>query len=366
MRRSAILGFVLAGVACTAQTPTVDPSRPPTGATTTVRPTRTALPPKVPVRAAVIQDGTIILYEVAGDSTRPLVAGTGISQLSWLSGTELALAQAAPGGATIRILDARTAASSDALAVSGRLLDYDFDPQRSAIAVLVADDEHGFVEAEVHYLVGDRAIQRMAVTDLVGREPGLETQFAAEFSPDGERILFVQTENPDGEGPTAPLQVRGRDGVLEYWVDADRAPTAATWLPDGTLMFRSRDGVRRWKPGRTSSSSIDGLSSWYAPWPAASGRHVAFDSGRTSTSVRVRRLNLANGRVVDVGPAGRAHPVYAAHDEIWVQIAQRCTPRCPEPVVLGPVVSAIDLATGRERRLSLPTLEGLALWSETP
>lgn len=314
----------------------------------------------------MIDDGTVMLYDVATDRVTPLVQGGQISQLSWVGPTELALVQTSGSSSSIRTIDTRSGASTDALIVSGRILAYGFDPQRSSIATLIYDEREDLVEASVHYLVGDRAVLRAGSTELVGRDGTLDAGFAATFSPDGDRVLFLQTETRDGEGASAPLQVRGRDGALEYSVDADRAPTAATWLPDGSLTFRSRDGVRRWEPGDSSSEAVPGLSTWYAPWPAPNAKLVAYDTGRTSADVRVRTVHLGNGKVRDVGPAGRANPVFARYDEIWVQIVQRCSPGCAQPYVLGPVVSAVDITTGRERRLQLPTLEGLALWSEVP
>lgn len=362
--RLPVFVLVFALTACTASTPIVDP-------TNTASPSPTASPtpkptivPKQPVRAAVVVDGTIQLYDVATDTVTPLASGGTLSNLSWTSATEVAVVQAGSGSSTLRTIDTRTGAASDVLAVTGELLAYGFDAQRTVLATMVGVD--GFVEVELRYLVGERATHRLTTMPFDLSERTLDDQFAATFSPDGERLLIVHTENEDGSESTAPLQVRRLDGTLEYWIGSDRDPRAAAWMPDGSLVFRSLDGARRWKPGRTESSPVGDVSSWYDPSPGPAGRLVAYDTGRVSRNVQVRRVNVLSGKVNDVGPPGRAHPIYAAANTIWTQIVQRCRPDCAQPYVLGPIVYAINPTSGKERVLSLPTLDGLALWSEAP
>lgn len=321
--------------------------------------------PKLPVRAAVYQDGVVSVYEVAEDQLRQVASGGGISQLSWTGPNELAFVQQGSGVTTLRTLDARSGATADVLSVQGDLLAYGFDPTGTMVATIVAGSD-GFVVVEIRYLIGERAVQRLTTMTLDGSDDALDRRFAATFSPDGARLLVLQTEVADGVEDTAPLQVRALDGRLEYWIDSDREPTHATWMPDGSLVFRSLDGVRRWRAGRDSSNPVGQLSSWYDPSASPGGTLVAYDTGRVTKNVQVRRVNVFNGRVLDIGPPGRAHPIYAAPDEVWVQIVQRCRPDCLEPFVLGPAVYAITPATGEERLLQLPTLEGLALWSEAP
>lgn len=351
--------------ACTASTPIVDPT---SSSSPSVSPTATPKPrivPAEPVRAAVIVDGVIQIYEVATDTVTPLASGGSLSSLAWLSANEIAVVQDGAGVSTLRRIDIRTASSTDVLTVEGDLLAYGFDAQQTVLATMVATAD-GFVEVELRYLVGDRAVQRLTTMPLDGSDRTLDVQFSATFSPNGEHVLIVHTENADGSGSTAPLQVRGIDGRLEYWVGADRDPTAATWMPDGSLVFRSLDGARRWKPGKPDSNAIGDVSTWYDPSPGPAGKLVAFDTGRVSRNVQVRRVNVLTGEVVDIGPPGRAHPIYAAGNQIWTQIVQRCRPDCLEPFVLGPIVYSINPNSGEERVLRLPTLAGLALWSEVP
>lgn len=361
-----MLGLVsLAVAACKAATPAVDPTG--TGSPT-LSPSPTATEtstPKVPVRAAVFADGAIQLYDVASDTVTPLANGAGIFGLTWVSADELAFGQDGTGTSSIRTINRSSAATVDVLSLEGDLLAFGFDPQQTSVATMVATAD-GFVEVEVHYLVGDRAVQRVTAMRLDGNDDVLGSQFSVAYSPGGGRLLVVQTANASGSEASAPLQVRSLDGRLEYWVDADREPTQATWLSDGSLVFRSLDGVRRWKPGKTESSPIGDLSTWFSPSASPAGRLVAYDTGRLTKHVQVRRVHALTGEVVDVGPAGRAQPIFAAQNEIWTQIVQRCRPDCLEPFVLGPLVFAVNPRTGEERQLRLPTLDGLALWSETP
>jgi hypothetical protein len=360
-RRAGVLAVAL--TACTARTPVVDPTgtaSPTLSPTSSPRPT---IEPTTPVRAAVINDGGISLYEVATGALERLATGSGLANLSWLGPTELAVVVDGAGSATLRTIDTASRASTDVLTVDGDLLAYGFDRERTALATMVATAS-GFVDVEIRYLVGGFAVQAVTTMRLDGSDRTLDVQFATSFSPDGQRLLIVHTENASGTEETAPLQVRRLDGSLEYWVDSDRDPTEATWLPDGSLVFRSLDGVRRWKPGKSQSSALGDLSTWYAPWVGPNGRVVAYDTGRFSRRVQVRRVNVLTGVVTDIGPPGRANPVYAAGNEIWTQIVQRCRPDCFEPFVLGPIVYALNPNTGEERVISLPTLEGLALWSE--
>lgn len=138
----------------------------------------------------------------------------------------------------------------------------------------------------------------------------------------------------------------------------------AAWAPDGSLVFRSADGIRRWRGGSVSSARVGDLSAFYGPWVAPNSRFVAFDTGARSTKVQVRRLELRSGKVFDLGPPGRLSPVYARVDAIWMQIAQRCEPGCAKPVVGGPRVFSLDPRDGSEEVLMLPTLDGIAVWYE--
>jgi hypothetical protein len=350
--------------ACTASTPIVEPTG---SASPSVSPspsvTKSPVVPLEPVRAAVIYDGSIHVYDVQADRSVPLVGGPGMSGLTWISANELAVAQNGSGTAAVRSIDARTGSFGDLISVNGQILAFAVDQMRSVVAVMIERSD-GFVDVELQYLIGDRAVHRIASFEATGSKDELGEQQLLKFSPDGQRLVIVNTEISFGTEAKAGLQVRRLDGRLEYWVGTDREPTQANWLADGSLVFRSLDGVRRWKPGRDSSLPVDQLSTWFAPWGSPNGKLVAYDTGRVTKNVQVRRVNVFSGKVVDVGSPGRANPIYAAQDAIWVQGVQRCRPDCDEPYVLGSLVYSINPATGEEKPLQLPSLDGLALWGE--
>lgn len=356
MRAGAIAAvLILSG--CTASTPIVDPT--PTDVSPSPTETAKAKTPRA-VRAAVIVDDQLFAYEVKTDTVTELATGSGLEQPLWLNKRDIAVAQRFGTVSSIEVVDSTTRSSRELLRVNGDLFSFDVSDDQGMVATMTLAD--GFATVDLNYLIGERAVQRVTAMPVEGRGLSFDDQFLVALSPDEQRLLIVNTASPDGTGDTAALQVRRLDGSLEYSVDSDRAPTAAAWLPSGGLVFKSLDGVRRWKPGSTSSVGVASLSVWYSPSASPNAKAVAYDTGRLTRRVQVRRVILATGEVTDVGPTGRANPIFAATNQIWTQIVQRCEPDCQDPFVLGPVVYAINPSTGKERVLQLPSLERIAVW----
>lgn len=358
LRLSIVAGVVLLS-ACTATTPQINPSG--SASTPSASPTRTRVKAVRAVTAAVVYDDTILIYDPATDRHAELATGVGVRGLRWLDRDTLAVVQEGNGVSIVKTIDTSTREVAELDRIDGSLLAFDIADDGSMLAGLVV--RGGDPTFEIRYLSGDRAVLRSTTIPQVARGGSVDDQIAVSFSPGGSHVLVVDTAakaSPDRE--LSPLQIRRLDGSLVYDLSSNRGPTMARWLPDDSLVFRSSDGVRRWQPGQSSSSSVASLSAFYGPWPSPNGRSIAFDTGARNTRVQVRRLDRATGSVTNIGPPGRFRPVYAAGDAIWMQVAQRCTPGCTSPIVGGPEVYAFNPSDGKERLLSLPTLEQIAVF----
>ncbi|MFP5225611.1 MAG: hypothetical protein ACLGH3_08710, partial [Actinomycetota bacterium] len=327
-------------------------------------PTPVRMPTPKAKKAVVVDEGIIKLYQVETDTISELATGQGVRDLRWLDANTISLVQDGTSTAVVKAIDIASRSLSEIDRVDGNLLAYDIHPDRSVMAALVARSA-GQPALELRYLVGERPVQRLSLIPHEGRGVGWDDQIWIRFSPSGDLFAMVDTAASVSEDPQrSPLQVRRLDGSLIFEVGAGRGPTMAAWAPDGSLIFRSDDGVRRWRSGNSSSSRAAAISNFYDPWVAPNSRFAAYDTGARSTRVQVRRVEIRSGKVSDIGPPGRMNPVYARVDTLWMQIAQRCEPECLQPVVGGPQVFAINPNDGKERLIKLPTLEGVALWYE--
>lgn len=351
------VAVVLVATACTAETPIIDPTGTPSISPT---PAVTKRPAVRAVRAAVVHDGTVVVYDPVADTTMDVATAAGVRGLRWIDRDTLAIVQEGSGVTVVQSMDVESRAVRELGRVDGSLLAFDLSADGAVLAALVS--RGGDPVLEIRYLSGDQAVLRSATIPQVGRGVSLDDEIRLAFSPSGALLLLTDTAAASSEDPErSHLQIRRLDGSLAFDVSGSRAPTMARWLRDESVVFRSADGIRRWRPGGSSSTGIADLGAFYNPSVSPNGRSIAFDTGARNVRVQARRLDLATGEVTDVGPPGRFRPIYAAGDAIWTQIANRCTPGCDQPVVGGPEVFSFNPVDGKERLLRLPTLEMIAL-----
>ena len=96
---------------------------------------------------------------------------------------------------------------------------------------------------------------------------------------------------------------------------------------------------------------------WFDPSVSPDGRQIAFDSGLESPRVQVKLFDVRARTVRTISKPGRALPVYAGANTIWVQVVEQCKGDCPLPTTLRNIVYALDTRSGRERSLALQTLD---------
>ncbi len=364
VKRAVTLLFLLA--ACSAKTPVVGPTVSPS-ATPSVSPTGTARRIPAAQQAVFALNGSIYTYDVRTNAVAEVARGQSVRMPRWVSATQISFIQGTPRSANaLRIVDLKSRTVSDVLTVDTGIDVYGWSPDRQTIA-FITTDRYSYPHLRFYQVDANVGQSVATLARLGGREPGAADQTRIAFSSDGSEVLVVYTY-ADGD-PGAPVgddasqfQIRAVDGSLSYSVDQKREPTMGTWSADGrTVYYLTGTGLRAWKQGSDRSTPVPGGVNWFDPWPSPDGRLVAFDTGATGTSVKVRTIDVRTGAKKDITKAGFFRPVFASANVVWVQAAVKCSGDCQTPVVAAPQVFAVDIRNGKQTKLALTTLEDIDL-----
>lgn len=369
MKRASI-AIALVLTACPAKTPVVTPDPEPSrssSAAPSPEPSPSTKAPKA-LRAAYIGDDGLYLYDVSADTVLQLLSGTGIRQPRFLNRDTIAFVRDEGAGSSVMSFNTRTRALTTLHTSNAPINAWAPRADNQEIAYVVTDS-NGYPQVRYRALVGN--LSTLVVTTLArapGRERDIGDQTSVQWSPDGRRTLISYTP-ADGEGEPVPntaaqVQVRRSDGALEFAPPQSRGATQAVMSADGRkVYFRSSQGRRVWDAATKATSAVPGNPPvWFDPVASLDGRTIAYDTGATTAKVKVEVLDVRTGTRTQVGPSGRMHPVYADNRTIWIRSVVPCQPDCFYPVSPGPEVFAVDLRTGKERKLKLTSLQDVTLF----
>jgi hypothetical protein len=345
--------------ACSAKTPVAGPTDSPAASVSPSASPTVRVPQPVAKKVAYATDEGLWLYDVKTDTAARVAQGENVAFPRFYADTVISFIQDAGNGSILRLVDLASKQIRDLFTVDTGILTYDWSPDHQTVAYLTVD-ENGYAHLYFREVVGEGAPR--AVTTLArapGREFAVTDQLRIQWSRDGSYVLVVDTAATGTGAPVpddqSPLQVRATDGSLAFAADAARMPTMGVWSVN-RVFYEADNGLRVWTPGHTASLSAKGDANWYDPSASPEGRFVAYDTGATSLSVRVRAYDTRTGANADVTKAGFAYPLVADSRTVWAQRVQKCEPDCANPVVPGPEVDAFDTVSGKSRKLALPTL----------
>lgn len=357
--------------ACPARTPVVpDPTAASTASPApSPNPTTTKRALPVATRVAYIAEDGLSLYDVKADTVQQVLRGSGIRQPRFLNRDTIAFVRDEGTGSTISTYDVRTRAVTTLHTTDAPIRVWAARPDNEELAYIVVGDD-AYPQVRFRSLVGNQTT--LVVTTLaraLGREADLSDQMLLRYAPDGARVL-ISFSPADGEpgqkipDSAAQMQVRALDGALEFAPPHAQDATQAVLSTDGKRVtyMRASGPARVWDAATGKVSQLRGAPArWFNPAPSLEGRTIAYDTGATSVKVRVEILDVRTGTRTALGPAGRANPVFANSRTVWMQSVQPCEPDCLLPVTPGPEVYAVDMRTGAERKLKIPTLQDIAI-----
>jgi dipeptidyl aminopeptidase/acylaminoacyl peptidase len=234
------------------------------------------------------------------------------------------------------------------------VMGYDWSPDGTRLAFQLRAEE-GPETLIVHLCVFD---SRTGATSLVqvleppdGTGTGQREETMTTWSPNGAWILTIDT----AEEPT--MAIVDADGYEK--VEA-RSGTFGRWLADDEIFYQERphtDRVADWtrlslETGRTITFGLPARS--YRPALSPDGRWIAFDNG-DSDSPSIFLLDLEQGTTRQL-IRGHVAPVWLSSGRIAASAAGPCTGgTCPIPWSTSGTTTGIDIATGKQSELVLPT-----------
>ena len=360
MRKAALLPIAFAVLlsSCTASTPKSAPSLPsssrPTG-TTSPTPTKKSTHVVSARLALYTYQDSIWLYDVKLNKTSQVTRGGTVRMPKWIDASHFSFIQSEN---TLRIVDLKAGTTTDVFTAPDGIQAYGWSPDGQTVAYITTDASS---YPHLRYRsVPDGATQSVATLAPAPGRGGVQSDdIRVQFSKDGSYVLLVYT--PSGGGAGVPpeqsqFQVRSSDGTLAFSVDDSRDPTMGLFSRDGrTVYFMDSGGVRAWTAGSGSTRTLRKMQ-WFNPWASPDGSQIAFDTGYYSTKVRVKVLGLRALTVSTVSKPGRALPVFAGPDALWVQEIVACS-GCDGPVKLGAHVFSINTKTLAEKQLPIQSLQ---------
>lgn len=364
-----VAALTIALAACSARTPAAGDTEPSISAPpTSPGPSVTASPAARRARKAVAAvyalEGGLWYYDVAADTVHKLTQGPGIRAPRWIGPDEISFLQDRLQGersSTLFRVNVRTGAIAEVFAVETGVATYGWSPDGTTVAYVTVDDLD-FPQIHFRSLAGGGSVRTVAtLARQLGREYVDDDLLRIAYAPDGEHVLIVYTI-ASGEGGELALeesavQVRTADGALAYAPAPENGPTMAFWAPDGArMLFRIRSGARSWQVQGGRVEWVPGKPVWFDPSPSPDGRLVAFDTGASSPSSRIRLVDLRAGTIRPLGGPGRAYPIFATTAQVWAQRIRACAGDCLVPGQPVNEVVAIEVATGKERRLAIRSL----------
>ena len=349
-------------IACSATTPEIVNSPAPSGSEA---PSITPTPSKAPAliaRKAVYQlDGVLWLYDVSSDAVSALTEPARVRLPRWMDAKRVSFVRDASDGraSALLVLDLETRRLEQLFQVPTGIATYGWSPDLETVGYVTVDN---FDFPQIHYRsIGSGSVRTVAtLARQFGREFVDDDQLRVEFSPDGELILIVYTI-AGGEGSVpreeSRVQIRAKDGSLVFAADDADNPTMGLWAPDGSAVYYRIDrGARAWLTAGGALRGVPNSPVWYDPSISPNGRLVAFDTGASDPQVRVRLLNLRDGKLSNLSKRGRARPVFATDRTVWAQRVRACRGECFVPGELVNQVFAIDVRSGEERQLAIRSL----------
>lgn len=184
-----------------------------------------------------------------------------------------------------------------------------------------------------------------------GTGTGQREETMVTWSPQGTRVLVADT----AEEPS--IVILAADGYAQLEA---RSGTFARWLSDDEIFYQERphtDLVSDWtwlslKTGRTKTFALPARS--YRPALSPDGRWIAFDDG-DSERPSVFLLDMRDWTVRRL-IRGYVAPVWLDSDTLAASAAGPCQQAiCPIPWSTSSTTIGIDLSTGDETALRLPT-----------
>jgi hypothetical protein len=261
---------------------------------------------------------------------------------------------------TLEELDLATGAHRVLLTLAGWVRAHAWTADGSAFAYIVGDeDQH---QLRLRRLAGDIDVLLRNLGDAPGRG-GFSNydQIRLEWSPDGSKLLVVDTWVDSDEDPT--LFVVGPDGAD---VVPPRGGTWADWSPD------SRTVYFQWK-GVTALDTVTGSTRVLIPGrgfrlsASPDGQFLAYDDGANPPSVFVYDLVGRFARQLHSEALG---PMWLSTNTLLVGRAVTCVPRPHDDCVAGghadPWTDAgtaweIDLAPTASRPVALASTRDAAV-----
>ena len=298
--------------------------------------------------------GSIWLYDVRTNKTRQVTQGGTVSSPKWIDADHFSFVDS---GNTLKIADIKAATTSDLFTAQGGIQAYGWSPDGQTVAY-IETDANSYPHLR-YRSIADGSTQSVAT---LARAPGRGVTQAddlrIQYSKDGRYVLVVYTPADGDSGSVPPdqsqFQVRGGDGSLAFSVDMSREPTMGIFSRDGkNVYYMDSSGVRAWSV--TGSVRTLRKMQWFNPSQSPDGTKVAFDSGDSSTKVRVKVLDLRASTVTAVSKPGRALPVFVGPHSLWAQEVSACPGVCDGPTFGG--VFLIDTVTKAEKLLPIQFLQ---------
>jgi Tol biopolymer transport system component len=251
------------------------------------------------------EQGTYDAVVVAADGTNPIVVASGIvgmSHVSWSPGGDALAFSGSPDGGPTSVLYVAAADGSAGPRVVDTVGGSAWDP------TWAPDDKRLVVASDVGLWVVDRdGSNRRLVTHNRYKEIGSRGE-AAEWSPDGEQIVFTAVTQTDQQD----VYLVSLDGSAEHRVSGDVSTARdATYSPDGTRIAYMRTGAGLGPlcyiadtEGQTVRI-LPGAYGWYQPVWSPDGKKVVLTDDRPGPA---NEETLPTVRVI-VDVAGSALPI---------------------------------------------------------
>ena len=256
----------------------------------------------------------------------------------------------------IALIDLRTRSVCQAFATLDDLRAFSWSPDGRTIAFMYGDDP----ERLALYSIRERSYKNISsLGDVVGRETGEIDSISLEWSPDGSRLLAVDTGIGEFESDHASrvfvVDDHGRD------MARPRSGTFAIWLDSDSVLYStfSNSAPRRWfvvdlRTGRARQAGLSPLG--LRPRLSPDGALVAYFVGGSTPIVSTYAPATGRNRRIGTG----VEPIWFDLRRVIITKTEKCSAgMCDysswESI---PKTSQIDLTSGSETSFSLRTTQG--------
>lgn len=356
-RRTLIAGAALALAvgACSKGTPETQPTSPtPTSsasATPSPSPTKKVKPPTLLVYtagAAAGQEGfgedfDVFLFDAKTNNRRRLTTdGDDVyegdphfrnrREITWVENED-------GNKATLRSYDLRNGRPQRVFRITGSISAHDWDPKGRRIAYI--EDNRGRPRVFVWQNGSRKKIRDLPRFD--GRDGVEQDEVAVTWSPDGSRILAVDTRSDNSKTTLFVLEPDGSDAV------GPKFGTFGRWSPDSArVTYRNWETPGTWYRLDVRSDSRKRLEigeDVYRPALSPDGRTLAYDDGRERPGVYL--FDLETGEERRLSGVRGVGPIWLSSRDLVVTDADACDEahEDPDACALGPRWSALRTTT---------------------